>query len=228
MSSRIHTQIGLSVIVLLALMLLLVFNEMVYRRLELKGELTRKFAHFCATLSTIIFPYLFDDHWYVLALAVVFFVVLYVSRNRSYLKSIHDVPRLSSGSYLLPPAIYLTFLAAHVLEDRFLFILPILVLAICDPMAGILGINLQKYNRRFRIFSYKLQKTWLGSGAFFVSCLLLSVVALYFRQMKLDLETFWIALLISTVSTVAELFSWRGLDNLFIPMSVLAVLLVTL
>ncbi|TVR34911.1 MAG: phosphatidate cytidylyltransferase [Spirochaetaceae bacterium] len=222
------TGIGLSVIVLVALVLLLVFNELVYRRLGLKGEFTRKFAHLCATLTTIIFPYLFDDHWYVLALAIVFFVLLYGSRNRAYLKSIHDVPRLSSGSYLLPPAIYLTFLAAHLLEDRFFFILPILVLAICDPVAGILGINLQQYNRRIRIFGHKLHKTWLGSGAFFVSCLLISVVGLYFRNMQLDLELLGIAVLVAATGTVVEMLSCKGVDNLLIPMSVLAVLLLTL
>lgn len=228
MNSHIVTAIGLSAIVFAALLLLLVFNELVYRRLGLTGEFTRKFAHLCATLTTVIFPYLFDDHWYVLALAVVFFVLLFVSRNRGYLRSIHDVPRLSSGSYLLPVAIYLTFLAAHLLQDRFFFILPIMVLAICDPVAGILGMNLQQYNQRIRIFGHTLQKTWLGSGAFFVSCLLISVMALYFRQMKLDLELLGVAVLVAATGTVVEMLSWKGLDNLFIPMSVLAVLVLTL
>lgn len=222
------TQIGLTIIFLFAFAMLLIFNEMVYRRLNLKGEITRKFAHFTATLSTITFPYLFDDHWYVLALAIVFFVLLFASRNHSYLRSIHDIDRISVGSYLLPAAIYLTFLVSHLLNDRFLFILPILVLAICDPVAGILGINLQQYNHQIRIFNKTLQKTWLGSASFFVSCFIITIIALYFNQEKLDLKTFWLAIIVAFVSTLTEMFSWKGSDNLLIPLSVLLVLLLML
>lgn len=222
------TQIGLTIIFLFAFAMLLIFNEMVYRRLNLKGEITRKFAHFTATLSTITFPYLFDDHWYVLALAIVFFVLLFASRNHSYLRSIHDIDRISVGSYLLPAAIYLTFLVSHLLNDRFLFILPILVLAICDPVAGILGINLQQYNHQIRIFNKTLQKTWLGSASFFVSCFIITIIAIYFNQEKLDLKTFWLAIIVAFVSTLTEMFSWKGSDNLLIPLSVLLVLLLML
>lgn len=221
-------QIGLTAIFLVAISLLLVFNEMVYRRLGLKGEITRKFAHFTATLSTITFPYLFSDHWYVLFMAFAFFVLLFVSRHRSYLKSIHDIQRISIGSYLLPVSIYLTFLAAHKLDNKFLFILPILVLAICDPVAGILGINLQQYNNKIKLFGHELQKTWLGSLSFFVSCFIISIIALYFNQVQINLRIFLIAFAVATVSTFAEMLSWKGSDNLFIPMSVLLVLVVLL
>lgn len=221
-------QIGLTLIFLCAFGLLLAFVELVYRRLRLDGEITRKFAHFAATLSTITFPYLFDDHWYVLALAVIFFLLLFISRNHSYLKSIHDIKRISAGSYLLPAAIYLTFLVSHLMNDDFLFILPMLVLAICDPVAGIMGINLQQYNHKIRIFKWVLQKTWLGSFSFFVSCFFISIVALYFNQMRIDLEILQIAFIISLVSTIVELMSWKGTDNLLIPISVLLVLVLML
>lgn len=221
-------QIGLTVIYMVAISLLLVFNELVYRRLGLKGEITRKFAHFTATLSTITFPYLFDDHWYVLFMAVAFFILLFVSRHRTYLKSIHDIQRISIGSYLLPVSIYLTFLVSHLLENMFLFILPILVLAICDPVAGILGINLQQYNHKIILFGRELQKTWLGSLSFFVSCFIISLIALYFNQEQINLRIFLIAFTVAFVSTFAEMLSWKGSDNLLIPMSVLLVLVILL
>lgn len=221
-------QIALTVIFLFAILFLLIFNEMVYRRLGLKGEITRKFAHFTATLSTITFPYLFESHWYVLFLAAIFFVLLFVSRNRTYLKSIHDIDRESLGSFLLPVSIYLTFLVANLMGNRFLFILPILVLAICDPIAGILGINLQQYNHKIKLFNWKLNKTWLGSLSFFVSCLIISIIALYFNQGSFTFKTFWLSLVVAAVSTITEMLSWRGTDNLVIPMSVLVVLLIFL
>ena len=221
-------QIALTFIYLIAIVLLLVFTELVYRRLGLKGEVTRKIAHFTATLSTVTFPYLFTDHWYVLMLALFFFVVLFISRHGTQLKSIHDITRKSIGSYLLPVSIYLTFYFSLKYGNRFYFILPILVLAISDPAAGLMGINMKVYNHRIRLFGYKLNKTILGSTSFFVSSFLISIIALYFNRMVFDLKTFWLALAIAVVSTLVEMFSWRGSDNLFIPVSVLLILLLFL
>lgn len=217
-------QIALTFIYLIAIILLLVFTELIYRRLGLKGEITRKIAHFTATLSTITFPYLYSSHWYVLVLALFFFVILFVSRHGTRLKSIHDITRKSMGSYLLPIAIYFTFYYALKLENRFYYILPILILAISDPAAGIMGINMKIYNHRIRIFGHKLHKTTLGSSAFFISSFIISIIALYFNRMVFDAKTFWLALAIAMVGTVVEMFSWRGSDNLFVPMSVLLML----
>lgn len=221
-------QIALTIIYLVAIVLLLVFTELVYRRIGIKGEVTRKIAHFTATLSTVTFPYLFTDHWYVLALASFFFIVLFISKNGTQLKSIHDITRKSVGSYLLPIAIYLTFYFSLELGNRFYYILPILVLAISDPAAGIMGINMKIYNHRIKIFGRKLNKTILGSSAFFVSSLLICLIALYFNRMVFDLKTFWLALGIAVVSTLVEMFSWRGNDNLLVPASVLIMLVVFL
>ncbi len=225
---KMGNQIALTFIFLIAIISLLVFTELVYRRLGLKGEITRKIAHFTATLSTVTFPYLFNDHWYVLALASFFFILLFISRHGTQLKSIHDITRKSIGSFLLPASIYLTFLISYKYGNRFYFILPILVLAISDPAAGIMGINMKIYNHRIRIFNYKLNKTILGSSAFFISSFIISIIALYFNRMAFDLKTFWLAFGIAAVSTLVEMFSWRGSDNLFIPMSVILMLVLFL
>jgi phytol kinase len=221
-------QLCLSILFLLGIILLLIFNEIVYRRFHAKGEITRKLAHFLATLSTITFPYLFNSHWYVLALAIVFFLLLFISRNARYLKSIHDINRSSVGSYLLPISIYLTFLSAHQLGNKFFFSLPILILAICDPIAGLLGMNIQLYNHQIKIAGKKLNKTTTGSLSFFVSSFLISLIALYFHRMSFDLKTFGISMAIAIAGTLAEMFSWKGTDNLFIPLVVLLVLLLLL
>jgi len=207
------TQIVLMFIFLIAILLLLVFNELIYRRLGLKGEITRKFAHFTATLSTLTFPYLFSDHWYVLIMAVFFFILLFVSRNGTHLKSIHDIDRKSVGSYLLPISIYFTFLVSSLTGNMFLYILPILILAICDPMAGILGLNVKNYNHNIQIFGYKSKKTWLGSGSFFITSFIISIIALYFHRMVFDLKTFYLALYIARIFNLKTRFG-AALDNL--------------
>ena len=113
-------------------------------------------------------------------------------------------------------------------KNKFLFILPMLILAVCDPMAAILGMNIKKNNGKIKIFGRKLEKTWLGSGAFLVTSYVISTIALYFHTEVFDLKTFWLALAVAVTSTLAELISWRGSDNLAIPVSVVLVLVLFL
>lgn len=218
----------LSIVYLVGISLLLIFNELNYRRLKVKGEITRKFAHFTATLATVPFPYIFPSHWYILVLALLFFAVLLFTQHGTQLKSIHDIQRKSIGSYLLPLSIYISFLLSDIMDNKFIYILPMLILAISDPMAAILGINIKNFNGRIKVFGKKLNKTWLGSGAFFASSFVISILALYFNRGLFDLKAFWLSILIASVTTLAELISWRGSDNLSIPLSAVGVLLLFL
>ena len=218
----------LSVIYFVGIILLLAFNELNYRRLKIKGEITRKFAHFTTTLAVVPFPYVFTSHWYILILALFFFAALYLTQYSKQLNSIHGIGRKSVGSYLLPISIYVTFLISFKLENKFVFILPMLILAICDPMAAILGMNIKKNNGKIKLFGIKTDKSFIGSGAFLFTASIISLIALYFHRNIFDLKTFWLALLIAIAGTLAELISWRGSDNLTIPLSVVLVLVLYL
>lgn len=217
--------ITLSVVYFVAIILLLAFNELNYRRMKVKGEITRKFAHFTATVAVVPFPYIFSSHWYVLILASIFFLTLFVTQYAKQLKSIHDINRKSIGSYLLPLSIYLTFLMSNLLDNKFIYILPMLLLGICDPMAAIVGMNMKRNNHKIVIFGVDTGKSIYGSGAFLITSFLISLIALYFNRGIFDLKTFWIALVVAVVSTLAELFSWRGSDNLTIPVGTALALL---
>lgn len=218
----------LAFVYLLGIGILLIFNELNYRHLKVKGEITRKFAHFTATLATVPFPYIFSSHWYVLILAAIFFVVLFATQYGKQLKSIHDIERKSVGSYLLPFSIYITFLISCLLNSKFMYILPMLILAVCDPMAAILGMSTRKNNGKIRLFGIKTTKTVIGSCAFLVTSFIISLIALYFHRTVFDLKTFWLAMAVALVGTLAELVSWRGSDNLSIPVGVVIVLILFL
>lgn len=220
--------IVLAFVYLLGIGILLIFNELNYRRLKVKGEITRKFAHFTATLATVPFPYIFTSHWYVLILAAIFFVVLFATQYGRQLKSIHDIERKSVGSYLLPFSIYITFLISCLLNNKFLYILPMLILAVCDPMAAILGMSAKKNNGKIKLFGIKTTKTIIGSCAFLLTSFVISLIALYFHRAVFDLKTFWLAMAVALAGTLAELLSWRGSDNLSIPVGVVIVLVLFL
>lgn len=206
----------------------LIINELIYRRLDVESEFTRKFAHLAATLATLPFPYIFPSHWYVLVLALIFGAFLFVTWRSRRLGSIHSIKRKSWGSYLLPLSIYLTFMISDLTGNKFIYILPMLILAVCDPLAAILGMNIKKMNGQIKIFGKPILKTWVGSGAFFILSFMISLIALYLHLEVLDLKTFWLALAVAIAGTLAELVSWRGADNLTVPLSVVLVLLLFL
>lgn len=220
--------ITLSIVYFIGIILLLAFNELNYRMLKVKGEITRKFAHFTATVAVVPFPYIFTSHWSVLILATIFFVALLVTQYSNQLKSIHDVERKSIGSYLLPVSIYLIFFIASRLDNKFIFILPMLILGICDPMAAIVGMGMKTNNHQIKIFGIATGKSIFGSGAFLLTSFVISIIALYFNRGVFDLKTFYLALLVAVISSIAELISSRGSDNLTIPMSVAITLLLFL
>ncbi|MCY1720859.1 phosphatidate cytidylyltransferase [Prolixibacteraceae bacterium Z1-6] len=217
--------ITLSIVYFIAIILLLAFNELNYRRLKVKGEITRKFAHFTATVAVVPFPYIFSSHWYVLILASIFFIALFVTQRIKQLNSIHDIERKSIGSYLLPMSIYITFLMSNLLDNKFIYILPMLVLGISDPMAAIVGMGMKKNNHQIKLFGISTGKSIFGSGAFFITTIVICLIALYFHRGVFDLKTFWLALVVSIVGSLAEMISWRGSDNLTIPVSIAFTLL---
>lgn len=204
--------------------LLLLLNEVNYQWFKVKGEYSRKVAHVIATLATLPFPYLFSSHWYVLGLALLFFAVLWFTQGSKHLNSIHDINRPSIGSYLLPVAIYCTFLIYTYIGDPVMYILPITILAICDPVAAISGMSMKKHNRSLSLPGIPSKKTVAGSMAFFLSSGLISVVLLSWGQEGSIIKVVYVSVIIAFVGTLAELFSWRGSDNLTIPLSIQLVL----
>lgn len=78
------------------------------------------------------------------------------------------------------------------------------VTAICDPLAGWAGM---KWGAPGRIFLFE-KKSWPGFFGFYLSCLFVS-----FFYIGLTPQLFLLALL----PALTELFSWRGSDNLAVP-----------
>jgi dolichol kinase len=154
----------------------------------------------------------------VFVLALIFFAALFITQYSKQLNSIHDIERKSIGSYLLPASIYLTFLLSDIVDSKFIFILPMLILGISDPMAAIVGMSFKTNNHRIKLFGINTGKSIFGSGAFWLTSFIISLIALYFNRGVFDLKTFYVGLAVALVSTLAEFFSWRGSDNLTIPL----------
>jgi dolichol kinase len=197
--------------------------ELLYHVGKVRVELTRKLVHLGTGVLTLLFPLLLGNHWLVLFLCSSFAVMLIISLRFKLLPSINAIDRVSYGSLLYPLSVYICYLAYQQQGNKLvLFYLPVLTLAICDPVAALFG-------KRYPYGKYKIgvsHKTIVGSSAFFLSSCLLNVcMASWFglpTQSFLHLAL--LIILLAFLATVAEALSSKGLDNLSIPLCVLGVL----
>ena len=109
-----------------------------------------------------------------------------------------------------------------------MYVLPMLIVGISDPMAGMLGMNIKQNNKYIKIFGHTLQKTAFGSLAFLVSSFLIALIGLYIYMGVFQWRTLWLAMLISVVTTLTEMLSKRGWDNLLIPIATNIILILFL
>ena len=203
---------------------IMIFSEYIQKKYSINSEHTRKFAHITATLSSLIFIFTVKSHWYVLFVGLTLSLVLFIGKKKSFIKSITSVKRKTGGSYILPISIYLIFLISKIYKNDLLFILPILILGISDPLAGIIGRRYKEKTKDISVFDYSFNKTILGSSIFLISAFLISAICFYFFHFSI-LNIIIFSINISLASTIVELVSSKGLDNLTIPLSVIFILI---
>lgn len=199
--------------------------EILYFRFHVEVELTRKLVHIGTGLLTLLFPLLLGNHWWVLLLCSSFMIILLASIKFKLLRSINAIKRKSVGSIAYPVAVYGCFMAFNFFDNQYLyFYLPILILAICDPVAALTG-------KKWPIGKFKVgtdYKTLMGSSMFFCSALLIILLLsnLFLKKPMTPENILW-SILIALLAAVTEAFSRKGYDNITIPASVLVGIFVT-
>jgi phytol kinase len=199
------------------------------RRYPLSPEVLRKLFHVGGGLTTLAFPWMFPSYQPVLALALVTVPALlalkYVRALRAGLGSVlYGIRRNSFGEIYFPLSICLLFMLAG--HNGLLYSIPVLTLTFADTAAAVAG---KRYGRR-RYPAPGGYKSLEGSTAFFVAAGICSLVPLTLAPGGAPATALFIALTLSLVMTLVEAFSFRGLDNLLIPLLgylVLRVLLVS-
>lgn len=180
--------------------LMFLLAESAFRLLRIAPEVTRPGLHLVCGLLSALLP-LWLTRTEIVGLALFFTAVMLVSMRLYLLRSIHAVGRAGWGELFFPLGIALAALL-YLPSNQHVYSLSILVLAISDPLANVVG-NKAGDLWGSRIFT---GKSLLGSLAFLLSSTAICLVFLQPPQ----------ALLVSTALTVAEAVSPLGSDNLTI------------
>lgn len=201
-------------------LLLFVVAEIAHRK-GLPTEVTRKFVHFGGAFVTIFFPFILNSHLIILALAVVFALIMILTKKLGFLQSVHGVERKSDGAIYHPIAIYFCFLYSQFLNQPWFYVISILILAVSDALAALVG---KSYGANEFLVEVGLRKTVEGSVTFFLTSFLITHLILLLATNTGRVESVLIALLISIIVTVFEGVSLKGADNLFIPLGTMFIL----
>ncbi len=207
--------IGLELSVLSLLIVTLHFYQ---RARHLAPETTRKLFHLSGGLTTLALPWMFADVWPVLLLTAITVPTLltlkYVRRLRNGLGDVlYGVSRPSLGEIYFPLSACLLFVLAH--DQPLLYSVPLLILTLADPAAALVG---SRYGS-LQYITLEGRKSLEGSLAFFIVAFLCTSGMLLLADWTVAEAVPGIALTLALLLTLVEAISWRGLDNLLIPVT---------
>jgi phytol kinase len=191
--------------------------EALRRRFDLETEHTRKMAHLLGGIALVSLPWLFTTAVVPAGLAVAFLGVLGVSKWRGWLPSVHGIQRRSSGAHLFPVAAFTTFVLSD--GDPLLYAVPMLILAVSDAAAALVG---RRFGRRLYRVSDQT-RSLEGSSAFLVTAFAVTAPALVLGGVSAAVAV-PLALVVALLLTGVEAICTGGFDNLVIPLAALFVL----
>ncbi|MGV3576799.1 MAG: diacylglycerol/polyprenol kinase family protein [Devosia sp.] len=201
-------------VILLAIPALMLAVRLLGQRFGWNPEVSRKLIHVGTGSLALTFPLLFSNPLPVLvllglAIPLMFAIRLGVLGGLGNV--LHAVQRQSYGEVYLALAIAITFLRAE--EQPVLYVLPILVITLSDTAAALIG---TAYGRqRFRVEGGA--KSVEGVVVFFFITWLASLIVLVLMSGAAPLNMVLISMLLAAFCALVEVDSWRGLDNLFVP-----------
>lgn len=199
----------------LAFSSLFVAAELLYHFAKIKAEVTRKLVHVVTGVLTMLFPILLSSHWYVMLLCGLFLIILVLSVKLNLLPSINKVGRVTHGSIIYPIIVYGCYLVFMQYDSLTFFYVPVLILALCDPVAELVGKNLPwgKYT------AFGHTKTLSGSLGFAISATIVTSTFLFqFQGLSIG-NSITLGFALAFFATIAEGISHKGFDNLTIPVT---------
>jgi phytol kinase len=190
-------------VVILTILFLLFFLcvDRVTSKFKLDKEYSRKFVHIVSG-SIVAFLPIFISFKQIALLSLIFIPIMYVSKIRKLFPSIHDVKRSTFGEIYFPLSILIVSL---VFPETRIFVYAILVMAISDGLASILGLKYGK--KKYGIFS--ASKSYFGSTTFFICTTLIGILVLT--------TSLFNVLILAMFLTLIEAGLSEGLDNLVLP-----------
>jgi dolichol kinase len=200
----------LIVLTLFVIFLILLINEVISHKFTKNKEIKRKLMHIIIGVLTAFWPF-YLSFMDIKLLALAYLIVVVLSKRFNIFKAIHNVKRKSYGEELFAISVGLL---AFLTNNKWIFAVAILEMAIADGLAAIIG---SKYGKSTSYHLLRQTKSFLGNLSFFITSLVILLLVNQFSTLKLGIIQI---VLVSVVTTIIEGISFFGLDDLFVPIVV--------
>ncbi len=188
-------------------------------------EINRKLVHVLTGILVFFCPFFFISGKPLVWMAVLFAGIDFVGVETGKLKGMHGTARKSFGTVFYPFTFFILVLTCWN-GRKTVLILSMLILALADAAAAVMGENLKRPHE-FRL--WKDKKSFEGSSVMFLTSFLI-VWLLLPRVCWLDsivisgAEAAWIGSVAAVIATLLEAMSSKGSDNLTSPLGAAFVL----
>lgn len=202
----------------LGILAILLINEYLWRQKALKGELKRKFVHIVAAVFIAFWPWLVS--WRTIQfIGLAMVVVLLLNRQFKFLHYLGNVRKDSYGDVFLAVAVTV---CALITDNNLFFAIAILHVALADGFAAIIG---TQFGKKWRYEVFGQTKTLLGSMTFWIVSIWILGIGLLSAHDVIPFATYAkLILLLPPALMVIENVAIRGLDNLLLPIVIVAIL----
>ncbi len=206
------------IITLLIFLLILLLEELLWKRKILHDEYQRKFLHISMGIFMAFWPWLLT--WRQIQIfAAMGVAAALIYKRAKLLNGLDNIRYNGYGHFTHPLAVLVT---ASLTTDKVYFCLAILVMALADGVAAIAGHRYGK-NWQYKVFGHT--KTVIGSMAFWMTCLIILGIGLLSIRSQFTFSAYITLLIVGPpILTAVENLGVLGLDNLLLPLAVLAML----
>jgi phytol kinase len=196
----------------------LLCSEYAWRKNLVRKEWGRKIIHVLVGVQVAFWPWLLSFKQ-IGSITLLFIIVVVLSRRLKLFKAILDIDRTSAGDVLFAVGIAA---AAFLTNDKLIFCIAILHMAIADALAALVG---KKYGKKSRYRILGAEKSITGSVVFFAISFVLLMTYWNLHQLgnsiviALDKQLLYamISNLVALSLSVIEALSPYGTDNVTVP-----------
>lgn len=188
-------------------------------------EASRKFIHIMLGNWWIIAMYFFTNVWFAAFVPATFIVINYLSYKKDLIKVMEREEQDGLGTvYFAIALLILVIVSFGIFNKPGLGLVPFLVMAYGDGLAAVIGKSIK--SKKYKLGETK--KSFAGSLTMFIISTLLIGGYLWFAHSTVFWQTaHWpvVAVLAGFAITALEAVSGKGWDNITVPVSTLALLI---
>lgn len=207
----IHSDIAGLALVYVYVAILLIISEKLLNKYPTFG---RKFLHIMTGNIAFLLPVFQTREIMAFLAAGPFILFTFLMSPYSPIKSIKGkTSSAGHGMGLVYYSITWTILAYVFFDYKIVIAIGILAMSYGDGFASLIG---SKYGKKkYKIYSN--QKSYIGSISMFIFSIIVFIIALFFYEININLNIIFILIITAFSSTIAEMLTPKGLDNLSVP-----------